>query len=136
MPSRGSSFHLLSWNVAGRVGRLAEQIAFVAARRPGLVALQEVRAHTVPGWRAGLQQAGLPYVVDSFALAADPTLLAGPRRYGELLAARWPLAPLDPGAFPIPWTERVLSAMVASPWGEIEVQEPLHSWLVERLPKS
>jgi len=112
---------LLSWNVAGRVRRLAEQIAFLAGQAPDLVALQEVRAHTVPDWRAGLRQAGLPYAVDSFALAADPTLLTGPRRYGELLAARWPLTPLAPGDFPVPWPERVLSALLASPWSEIEV---------------
>ncbi len=112
---------LISWNVASRVTRLAEQIAFLAGQAPDLVALQEVRAHTVPVWRAGLREAGLPYTVDSFALAADPTRLTGSRRYGELLAARWPLTPLDPGEFPVPWPERVLSAMLAGPWGEIEV---------------
>ena len=42
-------------------------------------------------------------------------------QYGEMLASRWPLSPFPPAAFPVPWPERVLSALLESPWGTIEV---------------
>jgi endonuclease/exonuclease/phosphatase family metal-dependent hydrolase len=60
-------------------------------------------------------------VIDSFELAADSALLIGPRQYGELLASRWPLRALPPSAFPIPWPERVLSAIIDGPSGAIEI---------------
>ncbi len=50
---------LISWNVAGRVRRLTEQVAFLAGQAPDLVALQEVRAHTLSAWRRGLREAGI-----------------------------------------------------------------------------
>jgi hypothetical protein len=67
---RFNSWRLLSWNVAGRVVHLPEQAAAAVQGRPDLVALQEVLAHVVPPWRAGLSAAGQLCVVDSFALAA------------------------------------------------------------------
>jgi len=51
----------------------------------------------------------------------NPTLLVGPRQYGELIASRWPLRVLPSSAFAIPWTERVLSGIIESPWGVIEL---------------
>lgn len=120
MPGTGT-LRLISWNVNNRVGRLDEQAAAISAHHPDLVALQEVTARTAPLWRAALAAHGLPHGADSFQLAPRPDRLAGPRRYGELVASRWPLAALPPEGFAIPWPERVLSATVASPWGAVEV---------------
>ena len=64
---------------------------------------------------------GLGQIVESFSLAPDPTALRGPRAYGELIASRWPVEPLSPEAFKIPWRERVLSATVTTPTEPIEV---------------
>jgi exonuclease III len=51
---------LISWNVNGRYGpALGEQIAVISERGPDLVALQEVRAESLPRWREGLARAGL-----------------------------------------------------------------------------
>jgi endonuclease/exonuclease/phosphatase family metal-dependent hydrolase len=84
------------------------------------VALQEVVPTTVAQWRAYLAHSGLVYCVDSFALQDQPSTERR-RRYGELLASRWPLTPLPPTAFRVPWPERILSAVLASPWGVIEL---------------
>jgi exonuclease III len=60
-------------------------------------------------------------VVDSFDLAPNLSLLTGKRRYGQLIASRFPLRPLAPDEFNIPWPERVLSAAVSTVTGELEL---------------
>src|SRR5581483_7681957 len=118
---RPSSLHLISWNVAGRVGCLDKQIAALTQYKPDVIALQEVRSKTARPLREGLDRIGLGHCIDSFDLVPDPSLLKGPRQYGELIASRWPLQSLPPSGFPVPWTERVLSALIDSPWGCIEI---------------
>lgn len=111
---------ILSWNVAYRYERLPEQLAAVLERSPDLVALQEVTAQTAPRWRDGLEAAGYA-VLTTFELAADPAILTGPRKYGQLLASRWPISPLPQADLSAPWPERVLSAIVMSPSGPLEL---------------
>ena len=41
---------LISWNVAGRTAILPAHAAALARQEPDLVALQEVRASTLPRW--------------------------------------------------------------------------------------
>jgi exonuclease III len=72
---------LLSWNVAGRKGKLSKQAAAIDRREPDLVALQEVRRETLPTWRGLLEAAGLPWIVDSGDLRES-------RRYFNLIASR------------------------------------------------
>jgi exonuclease III len=126
--------HLISWNVNGRVTRLGAQSHALHQRHPDLVALQEVVPTTVAQWRAHLAHSGLVYCVDSFALQ-DQAPTERHRRYGELLASRWPLTPLPPTAVAVPWPERMLSAVLASPWGTIELHTTgippgvSHGWL-------
>lgn len=97
---------LLSWNLNYRVKQIQEQIAALAACAADVLALQEVSAKTAAIFHRELPQIGYPYVVDSFQQARDLTLLTGPRRYGELVASKWPLHPLP--LFAHPWPERVL----------------------------
>jgi len=52
------TLRVLTWNVAGRVRRQAEQAAAVAAVAADVIALQEVTARTLPLWRAALSEAG------------------------------------------------------------------------------
>jgi endonuclease/exonuclease/phosphatase family metal-dependent hydrolase len=85
------------------------------------VALQEVLIVTAPLLGRGLNQSGLVHSLDSFGLAADPPVLTKRRKYGERLASRWPLSPLPPAAFSVPWSERVLSAVLETPWRAIEI---------------
>src|SRR4051812_19643326 len=112
---------LISWNVQNPgAPRLENQIAALATRAPDIVALQEVTMRSVRLFIAGLAELGLTYATDSFGLTGDTSLLTGPRKYGELIASRWPLDAL-PANFPIPWPERVLSSLIDSPWGAIEL---------------
>jgi exonuclease III len=101
---------LVSWNVARRVERLAEQAAAIASREPDVVALQEVTARTWPLWEAALGAAGMEHVRCSLADADPLREPAGPRRHGVLLAAREPLAAVEP--LPVPWPESTLAAAV------------------------
>jgi exonuclease III len=110
---------LLSWNVARRVTRLADQAALVAERAPDFLALQEVTARTAPMWRAACDAVGLPHVIASLDHADWAREPASRRRTGVLLAARVPLravALLSP-----PWPETVLGALVETRDGPVEV---------------
>jgi exonuclease III len=112
---------LVSWNVARRVTRWTERIAAIAELRPDVLALQEVTPTNIPLYRRDLPALGLKHIVDCFQLAAEPALLKGPRRYGELIASRYPLTALNPAGFEVPWPERVLSAVVHVPTGDVEL---------------
>ena len=114
------AIRLISWNVNARVRRLPEQVAALGTRAPDIVALQEVTRTTVAALAAGLARVGLPHALDTIRPAPAPEILRGPRRYGVLLASRWPLRALPTDSLALPWPERVLSALVASPAGPIE----------------
>jgi exonuclease III len=109
------TIRLISWNVAGRLKRLDEQVRFLKRRQPDLVALQEVIASTAEPLRKGLIDAGLQHVV-----IAEPPGRSGPQKYGELIASRWPIRRLPPQRT-VKWPERVLSVIVESSIGLIEV---------------
>lgn len=115
----GVNVRLVSWNIAARVGRLAMQADFLATRRPDVVALQEVTARTRDGLRSSLEQMGLVQQVDTFDLGQPLGRRTGPRRYGILVASRWPLVPLAQAG--LCWPERKLSTAVHHPDGPIDV---------------
>jgi exodeoxyribonuclease III len=109
---------VLTWNVAGRVRRQAEQAQAIAAIGADVVALQEVTTRTVPLWRVALQETGFTACVTSLD---RPVAAPGRRLLGVLTAAREALTGLaaPPG---VPWPERVLCCAV----GDLEVVN-LHS---------
>jgi exodeoxyribonuclease III len=109
---------LITWNVAGRLARQAEQAAAIASIEPDVVALQEVTARTLPLWRSALAESGLAECECSLEGAPVPD---GRRVLGVLTAAREPLRRL-PSPPRVPWPERVLCCTV----GEVEVVN-LHS---------
>jgi exonuclease III len=103
---------LLSWNVAGRSSLMPQQVDAVSRREPDLVCLQEVREGRLSHWIEALRDDGLEHVADS------SELLSG-RVNQTLIASRWELTPLP--AIPGPQPERVLSVVIESPWGQLEV---------------
>jgi exonuclease III len=109
---------VVTWNVAGRVARQAEQARALAAMSADVVALQEVTARTLPLWRAALADAG--FVACETALDGLP-VVSGRRPLGVLTAARerFERLALPPG---VPWPERVLCCRL----GDVEVVN-LHS---------
>jgi exonuclease III len=111
---------VITWNVARRSSRLAEQAAALASRDPDVVALQEVTKVTLPPWRAALERIGLAHVRASLD-GADPSR-APPsrRRTGVLLGSRAAL--LDPSAtLPVPWVETAVAALVDGAIGPVEI---------------
>jgi|GEM_PF-1708315 len=110
-PAARRGLRLVSWNVAGRVRVLPEQVRAVLALAPDLVLLQEVTASTLPRWTSALQGAGLD------VRTGAPTG-SGARRLGTLVAGRGLTAPgADPG---LEWPERAVGGVVPAPWGRVE----------------
>jgi exonuclease III len=108
---------LVSWNVAGRRTRLAEQADRVLALEPDIVCLQEVTPVTAEPWLERLAEAGL-----SGAVAPLPKVREGSRPLAVLTAAR-----VDLDVRPVadaPWPERVLAAQ-AGPLEIVNVHSPI-----------
>jgi endonuclease/exonuclease/phosphatase family metal-dependent hydrolase len=95
--------NVISWNLAGRLRHIPQQVEMLTSREPDLVALQEVRWPGLSRLRTLLADRGLIHQADSFELAPCPTILTGPRRYGLLIASRFPIHPWEPGRFDVPW---------------------------------
>jgi exonuclease III len=110
---------ILSWNLNGRCST-APQVASILSLQPDVIALQEVTKTTVNILRAALAAAGYD-CFDSFSLAPSDFQATGPRRYALIIASCYPLAAIPPGQFPVPWPERVLSAMARTPNGLVEI---------------
>jgi exonuclease III len=120
---------LISWNVARRVTRLAEQAAALAERAPELIALQEVTPRSLPVWRTACEQIGLPHVISSLDEADPGREPASRRRTGVLLASRGPLR--HAGQLPMPWPETAVGAFVAE-WAEVHtvhVPNAANGWI-------
>lgn len=133
-PSRTA--RLVSWNTAGRVRRHADQIAYLKDIRPDILAIQEAIASTIPLWRRwAAEELQLEHFIDSRSLAPDESALIGPQKYAQIFASRFPIQSLPPIDFPIPWQERVLSALIRTPGGVIEAHTThippgsSHKWL-------
>lgn len=109
---------LVSWNVNGRVGDpLARQEGALAGLHPepDIVCLQEVTRATAGSWIDRVGKRGLEHSLDSVGL------LRSGRRYANLIASRWPLELLPQDGLELPFPEKLLSGVLASPGGELEV---------------
>jgi exonuclease III len=100
---------LVTWNVAGRVKVLPEQVAAVTGVGADVVALQEVTVRTEPLWREALSAAGFEWCASG--IARLPAVKSR-RRLAVLTAARVPGEVLE-GPASLPWPERVLCCVVA-----------------------
>ena len=109
-----TELRLISWNIAGRVKTNPQQMAALKARGPDLLALQEVRLNALGRIEPLLAAMGLPHSIESVHLAAERGM-----RYGEIIASRWPLKLLPAILEGFDYPERVLSALVDTPWGSV-----------------
>lgn len=99
---------LVSWNVAGRVRRLTEQVSRVVELGADIVCLQETTVATAVSWADSLARNGWPH-----AAVAEPQAAIAEARSRPLMtltAARTPLDVVEVAG--VPWPERVLSARV------------------------
>jgi endonuclease/exonuclease/phosphatase family metal-dependent hydrolase len=103
---------IVTWNVARRSSRLAEQAAALAAREPDVVALQEITSPTLPLWRAALEMIALRHVRASLDCVDRSRAAANRHRTGVLLGSRTQLA--DATALPVPWPESAIATVTAS----------------------
>jgi exonuclease III len=106
---------IISWNTARRVRKQKLQMDALLSRKPDVIGLQEVASRTLPLWVEGLQKEGYMHIISSFAIHDGNCNFTGPRRYGILIASRWPLEPVDQYFLKIPWHERLISVLVRSP---------------------
>jgi exonuclease III len=106
---------LISWNVAGRVKRCEQQVGLITSRAPDIIALQEVTTKSYSQFEYLLKEHGFNHIIESVQLGSELG-----RRYGELIASRLPLNKLPASDLKIPWSERVLSAIIEVSNGHIE----------------
>ena len=113
---------VLTWNVAGRVARQAEQARAVAAIAADVVALQEVTPRTWPLWRDALGPAALwsldparsnltrlrNHNLDLGGARGGLAAFGGPRPLGVVLAAQFDLERVEMGD--VAWPERAIHA--------------------------
>jgi exonuclease III len=106
--------------MSGGGNRIQDQISALQKFSPDIIAFQEVTALTMPKYLEELSTIGLPYFIDSFQFVKYPSRLKGPRKYVELVACRWPIVVLH-GFIKVPWQEKVLSCLIETPNGPIEL---------------
>ena len=102
---------LLSWNTAKRLKRVEEQSGFISKHQPDIVAFQEVLPSTEAAFRKFLSP-NYPFIVSSFELADNLSLLIKKRMFGQLIASKYEIEKQNPKLFNVPWPERVLSVSV------------------------
>ena len=96
---------VLTWNVAGRITRLAEQAGAVAAIGADVIALQEVTPRSWPLWLQALAEYESIWSLEDCAFE-------GKRPLGVLLAARRDLSFERIERPPGPWPERLVCARI------------------------
>ena len=118
---------VLTWNVAGRLSRLDEQVDRVLAHGADVVCLQEVIPNALPRWTQRLEAAG--YAVAASAVAPDAPRV---NRLGVLVAGRHPITYAGTAAT-VPWPERLLAADIQPPgWPQPLRVITLHAPLSQR----
>lgn len=111
---------LVSWNVAGKVQRVPEQAARIAALRPDAVCLQEVTARAAPLWEHAMRSIGLECISRP---APPPAHDRRARRLSVLTATR---ERIQVGAVEgVPWPERALTIRLADGLELVNVHSPI-----------
>jgi exonuclease III len=106
---------IISWNVAHRVRKQKLQLSALISRKPDVIGLQEVTNKTLPLLVEGLQEEGYLHTISSFDLHDNNSELIGPRKYGILIASRWPMTPINQSSLKIKWPERLVSVLIHFP---------------------
>jgi endonuclease/exonuclease/phosphatase family metal-dependent hydrolase len=100
----------VSWNVAGRVRRLGEQLELVIGLSPDLICLQEITPNTGPGWSELLADTGWAHTIVARPGTLEPGAPRRRRPLSVLIASRLPLSEVP--IADLPWPERALAVEV------------------------
>jgi exonuclease III len=106
---------LISWNIAGWVKKLNEQVEALISQKPSIICLQEVRKTALETLKRKFQNAGYSYFQDSVLLAEE-----NHRSIGNMVISRYPIEYL-PGYITAPHSESVISVNVETPHGNIKI---------------
>jgi len=126
---------IISWNVANRIKKQSLQLDALLSEEPDVIGLQEITNKTFPLWSKGLKKAGYDHIASSLDVYENKIDSIGPRRYGIVIASRWPLQLIDQSLLSIPWPERLLSVLIQNPKGNFEFHAAhipcgsSHGWL-------
>ncbi len=110
---------IVTWNVNGRKGKLAEQADRCAGFDSDIVCLQEVTLGTLDRWHESLASAGYG-CISSVENHPDPSQIQGRRRYLTLIAGR-PEVILHGEPIRPAWAERSTSGVFQSKSGTIDI---------------
>jgi len=110
---------LITWNVAGRSQRLPEQASAIAARKPDIVALQEVTRRTRPLWDRAFELMGLTHVSASTLDRGLSGETLG-RRTLVMIGARVALEEVH-APLAVPRPESALGVLARSASGPLEI---------------
>jgi exonuclease III len=106
----------------------------MVSRNPNVIALQEINSSTARQLAPLLTASGFPFQLHTCGHDPSPGE-SGARGYGELIASQWLLELIDGIDYEMPWPERLLSAVIHSPFGQIELHSAYvppgssHGWL-------
>lgn len=114
---------VISWNINARVRSVADQVEFLHHRKPDVIALQEVIANNATLFRESFREIGFRFVHDSFEQFQNPLSLKGPRRYGVMVASRYPARLNRRNGIRVPWKEKLISISIDGP----EISFDLHN---------
>jgi len=115
---KGGKMKIISWNVAHLVRKQQRQMDALLLREPDIIGLQEVTRKTISLWKEGFKREGYTHIISSFDLHGSNSELIGPRKYGILIASRWPMTPINQSSLKILWQERLVSLIDSLSKGE------------------
>ena len=125
-------FSCLTWNVAKKKKLIEQQISFINQTGADIVALQEITVKTEYEFKKNLIKS-YPYLISSFELVSNPSILINKRMFGQLIASKFPLVAISPDEINIPWSERVLSVRILGEKRNVFLYNSYSSWFIKRL---
>ena len=114
---------IISWNLNGRSDRatISRQCDYLLGGNFDIITLQEISLKSEKFIKRLLGDKGGYFLVSSFDLADDHTILKGRRKFGEIIASRFDFRPCDPSLVDIPFQERVLSVQLIDVHPQLEI---------------
>ena len=109
---------LMSWNINGRTDKkvLGDQLSKIKNENADILALQEVKPKILERFKKELAESGLRHVETR---SATQSYTSKARDSSLLIASRWEVKQIEIAK--VPWEESVLSVVINSPRGEIEI---------------